>query len=180
MAVTQRGYDGKRKGKRGTSWHASMSPPRHPVTGEKRKRIWVGSYRRRREAVEALNHALAKIEEEDRMKNTITLGEWADEWFRYWKAISMPACSTVQAAISECRKLQEALGDHLLSELRREHIQAYVDQSLEFVVGRDGDPISLKVVRRRLGRLKQILEYAVEKEMIRENPAAVQAPREEV
>ena len=66
MGHRPRGSIGKRVGTRGATWYGVISPPRHPVTGQKRKRIWVGTFPRRREAVEALNKRLEKLHAEDR------------------------------------------------------------------------------------------------------------------
>ena len=179
MGRRSNGTIGKRVGKRGVTWHGVIAPPRHPVTGEKRKRIWVGTFPRRRDAVEALTRVLEKLHVEDRalrrgeiVDPDATVAEWLDSWLRYWQDTARPSDSTVRSAFSECRHIQDALGEHQLSELRWEHVQTYVDQSLRFDIDSKGDPISLNVVRRRLGRLRQILEYAVQKDMIAENPAA--------
>lgn len=163
-----RGRVGRRKLKRGFSWYYVIAPPSHQKTGQERGHIWKGGFRSRRDAIDALCRVMAKIEEEGRL--AITLAEWINEWFRYWRRAVRPVCSTVRAS-SECCKLSEALGEHCLSELCWGHIQLYVYQSLEDEVGRDGRPVSLGVVRRRLGRLRQVLQYAVQRGMIAKNPA---------
>ena len=185
MAARQRGHVGKRKGKRGISWHATMSPPRHPKTGEKRPQLWVGTYRLRRDAVEALNLALAQQDAEDEalkrdegVDTTITLSEWIDEWFEIWARRTRPKRGTINSVTGECRKLKAALGNQRLAGLTRQHVKEYVDLSLEFDVGNRGGPISPNTVAQRLSRLKQILKSAVEEGKFRESPAAsVEPPR---
>ena len=183
MAVSQRGHVGKRKGKQGVSWHAIMSPPRHPVSCEKRKQKWIGTYLLRRDAVEALNHALAQLDAEDKALKrgevvdiTIMLSKWIDEWLKLWIRRARPKRGTIRNVRGQCRKIKAALGQHRLAELRRAHIQDFVDQCLEFDFGRDGGPISPNTVGYHLSRLKQILQSAVEEGKLRESPAASVKP----
>ena len=104
--------------------------------------------------------------------STITLAEWADQWFESWKILKRPKRATVQANTAHVRKVKDALGHRRLVDLRRSHIRKFVEQNLEFDVGNGGRPISPNTVALRLYTLKAILEYAVEEGKLRENPAA--------
>lgn len=178
MAVRQRGHVGKRKGKRGISWHAIISPPRHPVTRAKRKQKWLGTYLRRRDAVEAVNYALAQQDGEDKalkggeivVDTTITVGEWLGEWFEIWKAEKPRSPTTIPSLTSKLNSIKSRLGDILLAELLPKDIRGYIRQCQEEDMGKGGKRISPNTIRKRLTLLNTALNQAIEDEKIKLNP----------
>lgn len=131
-----------------------------PITGKQRA-VYGKS---QGECKDKLNEAIEKIRHGDYVKpdKTITTGKWLDRWFSDYYCVGTKQ-STQASTHTNIRNLKEYLGSIPLQKLDSDDIQSMIRS-----LGEKGRAPS--TIARNVKILKQAMEKAKKKRLIRENP----------
>lgn len=169
----------RKRGKK--KWQIVIEMPRDPVSGDRRRKYRTVNCTKS-EAKKKMRKMVYEMENGMMIEpSEVTYGELLQEWLEGYCKPNLAARSYSSYKMIVDRHITPALGDIKLQDLKAFHIQSYQSQKLRKgrKDGKDGG-LSPTTVRKHNHLISQSLNYAVQMEMLKSNPAkTVSAPKRE-
>jgi len=151
------------------SWTIIINLGRDPTTG-KRKQQWVTVRGTKKAAEQKLGDLLNELDTGSYVKpDKVTVGEWIDRWLKYYAWPNLSAETSQAYDIMARKHLIPALGRIPLQQLTDTYLESYYADKLSSG-RRDGQGgLSPRTVRHHHRLLHVLLEWAVEKNIVKRN-----------